>query len=75
MKLVKIHRILKFKQKNWLKVFTDFNTEKRILRNDEFNKNLYKLFNNCVYGKSVENAREKISVKMVNDKKKVSENC
>ena len=51
-------------------MFTDFNTEKRILRNDEFNKNLYKLFNNCVYGKSVENAREKISVKMVNDKKK-----
>ena len=50
-KLIKIHRILRFKQKNWLKVFTDFNTEKRRLSNDEFSKNLYKLFNNCIYGK------------------------
>ena len=60
MKLKKIHRILSFKQKNWLKVFTDFNTEKRRLSNDEFNKNLYKLLNNCIYGKSIENARKKL---------------
>ena len=37
--LIKIHRILSFKQKNWLKVFTDFNTKKRQESNDEFNKN------------------------------------
>ena len=49
-KLIKIHRILSFKQKNWLRVFTDFNTKKRQESNDEFNKNLYKLFNNCIYG-------------------------
>ena len=69
-KIKKIHRILSFKQKIWLKVFTDFNTEKRRLSNDEFNKHLYKLFNNCIYGKSIENARKKINVKMINDKKK-----
>ena len=68
MKLIKIHRILTFKQKNWLKVFTDFNS--RHESNDEFNKNLYKLLNNCIYGKSIENARKKINVKLVNDKKK-----
>ena len=68
MKLIKIHRILNFKQKNWLKVFTDFNTEKRRLSNDELNKNLYKLFNNCIYGKSIENVREEINVKIINDK-------
>ena len=45
MKLVKIHRILKFKQKNWLKVYTDFNTDERRLSNDEFNKNLDKRLN------------------------------
>ena len=60
MKLIKIHRILSFKQKNWLKIFTDFNTEKRRLSNDEFNKNLYKLLNNCIYGKSIANLRKKM---------------
>ena len=70
MKLVKIHRIFTFKQKNWLKVFTDFNTQKRRESNDEFNKNLYKIFNNCIYGKNIENPRKKINVKLLNDKKK-----
>ena len=69
MKLKKIHRILKFKQKNWLKVFTDFNIKKRQESNDEFNKNLYKLINNSIYGKSIENIRKRINVKFVNDKK------
>ena len=70
MKLIKIHRVLSFKQKNWLKVFTDFNTKKRQESNDEFNKNLYKLFNNCIYGESSENLRKKINVKLLNDKRK-----
>ena len=61
MKLIKIHRILSFKQKNRLKIFTDFNTKKRQESNDEFNKNLYKLFNNCIYGKSIENLRKKLT--------------
>ena len=71
MKLIKIHRILSFKQKYWLKVFIDFNTKKRQESKDEFNKNLYKLFNNCIYGKSIENSRKKINVKSLNDKKNI----
>ena len=43
---------------------------KRRESNDEFNKNLYKLFNNCIYGKSIENPRKKINVKLLNNKKK-----
>ena len=31
---------------------------------------MYKLFNNCIYGKSIENARKKINVKTINDEKK-----
>ena len=69
MKLVKIHRILSFKQSDWLKRYVDFNTEKRKQSNDEFNKGLYKLLNNCIYGKSIENQRKRINVKLVNDKK------
>ena len=75
MKLIKIHRILSFKQKNWLKIFTGFNTKKRQESNDEFNKNLYKFFNNCIYGKSIENPRKNINVKLLNDKKKILEDC
>ena len=35
MKLIKIHRMLSFKQNNWLKIFADFNTKKRQESNDE----------------------------------------
>ena len=69
MKLVKIHRILSFKQSNWLRVFTDFNTEKRKESLDEFSKNLYKLMNNCVHNKYIENQRKRINVKLIHDKK------
>ena len=69
MKLVKIHIILSFKQSNWLKVFTDFNTEKRKQSNDEFSEGLYKRFSNCIYGKSIENIMKRINVKLINDKK------
>ena len=69
MKLVKIHKILSFKQSNWLKSYVDFNTEKREQSSDEFNKNLYKLLNNYIYGKSIENLRKRMNVKLISDKK------
>ena len=36
---------------------------------------MYKLLNNCIYGKSIENQRKRMNVKLVNDKKSVSEMC
>ena len=69
-KVKTIHRILKFKQKDSLKGYTDFNTQKRQESNNEFNKGLYKLFSNCIYGKNIENIRKRINVKLVNDKRK-----
>ena len=67
--LVKIHRILSFKQSNWLKEYVDVNTEKRKQSTDEFNKNFFKLIINCVYGKSMENIRKRINFELINDKK------
>ena len=59
MQLIKIHKVLSFKQSNWLKTYVDFNTEKRKQSRDEFSKIMYKLLNNCIYGKSIENIRKK----------------
>ena len=67
--MIKINKILSFIQSNWLKKYVDFNTEKRKKSPDEFSKNMYKLLNNCIYGKSIENIRQRINVKLINDKK------
>ena len=57
MKLIKVHRILKFKQIHWLKEYIEFNTQKRKESADEFNKAFFKLLINCIYGKSMENIK------------------
>ena len=65
MKLKKIHRILKFKQKNWIKPYIDFNTERRKEATNEADKSHFKLLNNAVYGKTMENTRKRIKIRVV----------
>ena len=66
MKLTKIRRVLKCKQSDWMKNYTDFNTEKRI-NAAVFKKDFFKLMTNSVYGKTMENLRKRINMRLVNN--------
>ena len=64
--LRKVHGAMSFKQANFLKPFIEFNTEKRKNAKNDFEKDLFKLMDNIVYGKTMENVRKHGDYEIIN---------
>ena len=70
MKLEKIHAAISFSQDAWLKPYIDRNTNLRMNADNDFEKDFYKLLNNSIYGRTMENGRQHRDIRLVTSDKR-----
>ena len=70
-RLLRIHRGIEFHQSYWLKKYISLNTEKRKQARNAFEKDFFKLLNNSIFGKTMENVRGRTNLELVNDERRL----
>ena len=63
--VTKVHNVITFHQEKWLAPYINFNTSKRAEAQNDFEKDFYKLMNNAVFGKTMENLRNRVDIDFV----------
>ncbi|KAK3932684.1 Zinc finger protein 397 [Frankliniella fusca] len=70
LEIVEVHRVMEFQQEAWLAPYIKFNTEMRKSAISNFQRSQYKLFNNVIFGKSIENVRRRRNVYLTKNNNK-----
>lgn len=65
LKIIKVNRVLQFNQSNYMESYIMKNTNERKKAQNDFEKDFYKLMNNSVYGKTMENVRNRINFRLI----------